>query len=234
MEAIDLNAYIYEDEWNRVEDYIRTGGDVNIVTAEGKTLLHFAAERDRVDILRLLLRGGANPNLQDEDGKTPLHYALDEYYSRRNDKEDITKMIELLVANGADIEIKDNEGRSPESITEDDAFNPAWIRGLDGPPPPPPKRNIPSGSENSITYANLKDGNAMVNFHNEYTKGRYFKQSTYNNLPSNQASGKKISPFTRRLINGITRYTARIVAGGKRRKLKTMKRRKGLKRTRRS
>jgi ankyrin repeat protein len=79
MEAIDLNAYIYEDEWNRVEDYIRTGGDVNIVTAEGKALLHFAAERDRLDILRLLLRKGANPNLQDEDGKTPLHYAFDVY-----------------------------------------------------------------------------------------------------------------------------------------------------------
>jgi len=230
MEALNLNEYIFEDKWNRVEDYIRTGGDVNIVTAKEKALLHSAAESGRLDILRLLLRKGANPNLQDEDGKTPLHYALDEYYSRRNDKEDIMEIIELLVAYGADIEIEDNEGRSPESITEDDAFNPAWIRGLDS----PPKRNIPSGSENSITYANLKDRNVMVNFNNEYSKGRYFKQSTYNSLPSNQASGKKISPFTRRLINDSTRYTARIVAGGKRRKMKTIKRRKGLKRTRRS
>jgi ankyrin repeat protein len=41
----------------------------------GTTLLHIAAERDRVDAAKILLEGGASRSARDPDGKTPAAYA---------------------------------------------------------------------------------------------------------------------------------------------------------------
>src|SRR5215467_6389382 len=58
----------YED----VEELLPAkGSDVN-----GATALHYAAYKDRNDVVQLLLAAGANVNAKDRFSCTPLHYAV--------------------------------------------------------------------------------------------------------------------------------------------------------------
>lgn len=93
-------------------------------------------------------------------------------------------------------------------------------------------RNIPNNSTNAITFNDIKNGNLMVNFHNRYSHGNYFKKSTYNSLPVNENTGLRRNPITRQPIEdeNLQPYKARIV-GGYRKKTRTrrrMKRRKSI------
>jgi hypothetical protein len=85
-------------------------------------------------------------------------------------------------------------------------------------------RTVPAGSRNAVMLNAIQDGNSMVNFQNEYSRGRYYKKSTYNQLPE-----PKQNPFSRERIVAKTQYKARVPAaarGGR----KTRKGRKGVKR----
>lgn len=68
------------------------------------------------------------------------------------------------------------------------------------------QRNIPEGSNNTITMNAIHNGNEMVNFHNEYAVGRYYKRHTYNMLPN-----PKINPYSRAHIANPARYIAHVV-----------------------
>ncbi len=67
--------------------------DVNGRQPDGATALHWAAERDQVELAALLLTSGAQPNLQNDYGVTPLMLAA----TNGSDT-----MIERLIAGGAD------------------------------------------------------------------------------------------------------------------------------------
>jgi hypothetical protein len=85
-------------------------------------------------------------------------------------------------------------------------------------------RTVPAGSRNAVMLNTIQDGNRMVNFQNEYSRGRYYKKSTYNQLPE-----PKQNPFSRERIVAKTQYKARVPAvprGGR----KTRKGRKGARR----
>lgn len=63
----------------RVENTTRLlalGADVNAVENVGMTPLHFAAQSDSVDIVRILLEANADVNAVAEDGCTPLYRAV--------------------------------------------------------------------------------------------------------------------------------------------------------------
>ena len=83
-----------------------------------------------------------------------------------------------------------------------------------------PSKSIPAGSEDAITREDIKNGDNMIDFDNEASFNRYYLETTYSQL-----NGK--NPFTNNTINTSTvqHYTAKITAGGKRRK-KTLRRRK--------
>ncbi|CAI5531234.1 unnamed protein product [Closterium sp. Naga37s-1] len=74
---------------------------------EGRTALHWAADRGKLAMTRCLLAQGADVNQTDDEGQTPLHYAtVCEHES----------IADLLLENGADPCRPDNEGTCPKDI----------------------------------------------------------------------------------------------------------------------
>jgi ankyrin repeat protein len=72
--------------------------------------LHWAAKRNKPDIISSLIEKGANVNAEDMSGRTPLHLA-----SKNNYKECIKK----LLLGMADPSKKSKEGRLPIDLTTD-------------------------------------------------------------------------------------------------------------------
>src|SRR5919198_1326648 len=71
---------------------------VNEVADFGKTPLHYAAQKDNVDIVETLLGHEAKVNEKDKYGETPLHYAV-EYKN--------VDIVKILVEHGAKVNEKD-------------------------------------------------------------------------------------------------------------------------------
>jgi len=65
--------------------------------------------------------------------------------------------------------------------------------------------DVPEGAENSLTDEEIKDGNALVDFHDELKHERYYLKSTYDSLKT-----PKLNPQTRQLIKETKAYIARV------------------------
>jgi ankyrin repeat protein len=74
--------------------------DVNIRTTEEWTLLHSAAFRGRLEIVRMLLDRGANPNAENKWNATPLHLVSRGKY---NSQERGVGIARLLLERGVDV-----------------------------------------------------------------------------------------------------------------------------------
>jgi uncharacterized protein len=83
---------------------IRTQAD-----AEGFTPLHFAAQEQAVDVVRLLVDHGADVNRANAHGNTPLFTAV---FNSRGDG----SIIELLRASGADPLRENLSGQTPVAL----------------------------------------------------------------------------------------------------------------------
>jgi len=80
---------------------------VNLKNEFGYAPLHYAiiwAEKNKKEIVVLLIDAGADINLKSSEGKIPLHYAAEE-----GNKE----ITELLITKGAQINIRDDSGKFP-------------------------------------------------------------------------------------------------------------------------
>lgn len=84
---------VREGDAAAVRQVLAKKADVNARQPDGATALHWAAERDRVDLADLLLKSGAQPNAANDYGVTPIMLAA------ANGSEG---MIERLIAGGAD------------------------------------------------------------------------------------------------------------------------------------
>lgn len=71
------------------------------------TLLHFAADSGRAEIVELLLELKADINARDAEGSTPLHHAA---RSKRDRNKYASGVIDLLVDRGAEVNARDNTG----------------------------------------------------------------------------------------------------------------------------
>lgn len=80
---------------------------------EGMALLHWAADRGCVDVLRLLLASGADVNVTDEDGQTPLHFASSVGH---------VDCVRLLLDGGADKARRDQDDQTGYDVATDQAI----------------------------------------------------------------------------------------------------------------
>ena len=79
-----------------------------------------------------------------------------------------------------------------------------------------PELEVPEGTENILTYNDVKDGTHLVDFEGESKHQRYYLKSTYDSLMKKD----KRNPFTKNPIKNAKNYTAKIKKGGKRTSLK--------------
>lgn len=87
-----------------VEYLIDNGADVNAVSTDNYTALHFMAKSTNFAMAKLLIKKGADLNKKDKSGNTPIFYTI---------KKTNTQMLKLLIDNGADINIKNKFGYTP-------------------------------------------------------------------------------------------------------------------------
>ena len=92
------------DNLSEVKSLLDQGISADGVDADGRTALHWAANRGGVGLVKLLLTRGANVNARDNNGLTPLHAAA------CKDRREAAK---LLLERGADIKALDKSGKTP-------------------------------------------------------------------------------------------------------------------------
>lgn len=74
------NTIIFESIFPRgTEILLRNGAAVNIRNSKGQTALHYAAKRDDLDTILLLIKYGAELNLKDENDMRPVDYCKRSY-----------------------------------------------------------------------------------------------------------------------------------------------------------
>ncbi|ORY80006.1 ankyrin repeat-containing domain protein [Protomyces lactucae-debilis] len=118
---LELDALIdacEKDDEETIRLFASGQGNINIKTAEGTTLLHFAVDYKAMRVLKLLLTmPSVDIDAQDDQGQTALHLAAINGAAWQ-------ELGRLLVTQGkADMSIKDHEGQSPEDILVDEGID---------------------------------------------------------------------------------------------------------------
>lgn len=91
------------DQYNILKALVRKGLDVNRKDRNGKTGLHWAAEKGCVKSVAVLLESGADVNVMDEENMSPLAIAcINGNY----------EVADLLIKYNADVNCRDGEGRT--------------------------------------------------------------------------------------------------------------------------
>ncbi|RYP42658.1 hypothetical protein DL767_000027 [Monosporascus sp. MG133] len=107
MTILQYAAWSSKSEPQHLDPYLQKGQAYTCIARDdtGRTLLHFAAQRGNLALLKYLLRLPTNAGLgaRDASGQSVLHYAV---HSKR------TEAIDLLLAHGADPHAVDLKGRT--------------------------------------------------------------------------------------------------------------------------
>ena len=78
--------------------------NIDVVGSNGKTLLHYAAEYNMYEVIKILIENGIYVNCTDNYGMRPLHYAAKNRH--------VESIIELLESNDADPRFTNKKGKS--------------------------------------------------------------------------------------------------------------------------
>ncbi|KAG3012178.1 hypothetical protein PC119_g12949 [Phytophthora cactorum] len=100
----DIFHYASTGDLDKLVAALDQGEDINAQDPEGRTMMHWAVDRDQMTVVEELLRRKASPNIQDAEGMTPLHYAASCEHE---------EMAQLLVTHGALVDIEDLDGDTP-------------------------------------------------------------------------------------------------------------------------
>jgi ankyrin repeat protein len=110
-----------------IRRYLDEGGDpVRLRTYSNiqESLLHIAAQKNKVDIITMLLDAGTD--VKDMDGNTPLHLAM----SHLNDWTHRNSVIRALLLHNASPFIKNNGGQTPLDLVGSEAGKKAISKWL--------------------------------------------------------------------------------------------------------
>lgn len=102
------------------EKLLKKGASLDFPDANGKTLLHRAAEGISINEIELLIRWGASLRAKDNKGFEPLHYAATHRYR---------KIAQFLIKEGAPLESRDNNGMTPLHIAASD-YEGEWVSDI--------------------------------------------------------------------------------------------------------
>jgi len=98
-----LNA-AYENNIEEVVYALNNGADINALTAEGVSSLHYCVVNTNKDVFNFLIDRGANVNQKDNSGNSPLSVAA---------QLGLDSMMYILIRAGSDISSVNNNGESP-------------------------------------------------------------------------------------------------------------------------
>ncbi|RQM17729.1 hypothetical protein DD237_001228 [Peronospora effusa] len=110
----DIFHYASTGDVDKLTSALNKGEDINAQDLEGRTMMHWAVDRDQQLIVKELLRRNASPNIQDADGMTPLHYAANC---------DHEELAQLLVKHGALVDVEDVDGDTPLTTASSQALH---------------------------------------------------------------------------------------------------------------
>lgn len=97
----NLISAVYYSEYQKIQDFVSSGANVNEKDTNGDTPLIIAARNGNAPIVKYLCDSGANVNLQNNDGWTALHYAS--YYG-------FEAVVQVLLRYNVSLETKNKEG----------------------------------------------------------------------------------------------------------------------------
>lgn len=108
----DKNIFdrVKEGDIGKVKSFVENCG-VDITDEFGMSLLHWAADRGLLDMVKLLLAHGANIDMRDGSGQTALHYACSCGHS---------EIVEVLLLNGAQRNLVCDDGFTPYDLASEE------------------------------------------------------------------------------------------------------------------
>ena len=110
MESYHFSAV----EQTEIDEFCKkygSGSDVNLVDKEGYTLLHTAATRGKIAVIKFLIVQGADIQAKTaDDDWTPLHAAV---CGKGN-----IDVVKFLVSNGADVNAETRDGYTPLDVAK--------------------------------------------------------------------------------------------------------------------
>ncbi|KAH7645852.1 ankyrin repeat domain containing protein 10 [Dermatophagoides farinae] len=99
-----LHLAAYNNDLKLLELFIRSGAHIDIQEGKsGKTILHWAIENLRVQLVGFLLKNQANIQAETFAGKTPLHFLLKSSIIKQNNQHDLTSSTSLTQSNKSKI-----------------------------------------------------------------------------------------------------------------------------------
>lgn len=106
-----------------VKKSLREGINLNCRSEIGWTLLFYAIDNERKELVEFLIENGANVNYPSSNGCTPLHLAVDysidsTIQTGGQQGDEPLDMIKYLIDEGADVDAKDSKGKSPLDIAK--------------------------------------------------------------------------------------------------------------------
>jgi ankyrin repeat protein len=98
---------VEDENYELVEDFLKSRGNINSRTLTGINALHVAASKSSEEMSKLLLKNGINIDASDLWGTAALHIASCSKTS---------SILSILIENGANLNIQDEKGRTPLHI----------------------------------------------------------------------------------------------------------------------